>query len=231
MNDTKEEAGYFKVYADILNHLFLFVLNLRSNVHTEGLNESRQIIDLEYMLRENCKLSRQLQTETKNSRTKKEDMKSAKLTASQFSIRHFAAEGAPHGLFPLVQVERTLRIIKHEKMYLDKTNSVILSNYLQKVALVLLETLNEKVELSRNQEKIHSTLCGWARHLERQCEKSGLPMNDKEDHLPISIDRRYHSSPPAIQFIETLHCEDIKVDFEQPISLVNPNYIPPSDQI
>ena len=152
MNDTKEDAGYFKVYADILNHLFLFVLNLRSNVHTEGLNKSRQIIDLEYMLRENCKLSRQLQTETKNSRTKKEEKKSAKLIASQFSLRHIAGECVTHGLFPLVQVERTLRIIKHEKMYLDETNSVILSNYLQKVALVLLETLNEKVELSRNQE-------------------------------------------------------------------------------
>ena len=116
-------------------------------------------------------------------------------------------------------------------MYLDKTNSVILSNYLQKVALVLLETLSEKVELCRNQEKTHSTLCGWARHLERECEKSGLPLNEKGDHLPIGLDQPYRSRPPATQFIETLHYEDIKVDFEQPISLVNPNYIPPSDQI
>ena len=25
--------------------------------------------------------------------------------------------------------------------------------------------------------------------------------------------------------------EEVKIDFEQPISLINPNYIPPSDQI
>ena len=145
------------------------------------------------------------------------------------SRQRFSIPGSQsQGLFSIEQVERILKTLKREKKYLDETNLQVWSKFLEKLLIELLQKFHDKSLYTQNQEKKGKALTQRIRYLEKFC------VSEKTNESVIDESRTNSSVliPHMVRSKESSNYdEDVKIDFEQPISLINPNYVPPSDQI
>ena len=230
MDNLKKEEEYYKNQVEILNQIFLHVLDLDSDEKENILGIERHI-DIERVFADSDKISKSLNIENDNSEHNMSGRKEAK--DKMISTRRvFGATSAfSHGFFSIEQAEMILRTLKREKKYLDETNLQVWSKFLEKLVTVLLQKLNDKERQLQTQEKKGRTLKERINYLEKYCHSDE---SDSYKKSATSCNFERQSSLPASTIFQlggSSECEEVKIDFEQPVSLINPNYIPPSDQI
>ena len=228
MSCIRAEEEYYKDQIDILNEAFLYLLHPKGQINEK---DDKQSIDFERIITDSLKLSIDLTLENLNTskNPKTNDTKERRNKNFVKTRQHYAMSGSQcNGLFSLEQVERILKTLKREKKYLDDTNLQVWSKILEKLLIELLDKYNDKSLCNQNQEKKRKTLIKRIRHLEKfGCSDETNPNlldESQENHGGVvpNLGRSKGNSD---------FDEEVKIDFEQPISLINPNYIPPSDQI
>ena len=224
----REEENYYKNQIDILNEVLLHLLESKSGKKTENWEK---LIDFERILTDSLKLSTELNLEnidlSKVPHIDKKERRSRK-AARGWQHRYGLSGCNSQGLFSIDQVERILKTLKREKKYLDETNLEVWSKFLEKLLIELLQKHHDKSLCNQNQDKKRRSLNKRLRYLEKLC--------CLDDSNQSHIDESQSSADVFdLQLVRTKgnsdFDEDVRIDFEQPISLVNPNYIPPSDQI
>ena len=227
MSCIRAEEEYYKDQIDILNEAFLYLLQSKDQKNKEG---DKQSIDFERIITDSLKLSIDLTLENLNtSKNSKIDTKERRNKNFVRTRQHYAMSGSQcNGLFSIEQVERILKTLRREKKYLDDTNLQVWSKILEKLLIELLDKYNDKSLCNQNQEKKRNTLIKRIRHL----EKFGC----SDETSPNLLDESQENQGGVVPHLarskgNSDFDEDVKIDFEQPISLINPNYIPPSDQI
>ena len=221
MKRLKCDEECYKEQVDIINQIFLRLLSPNNN----GINSQSDYdvyCDLERTFADSCKLTIDLEEEFKHPIKRKGRRKGEKVKTPNIQKIMSVHESYSYGLFSIGQIERILRILKREKKYLDEPNLQIWFEFLEKLAVVLLQKLIDKTLLLKNQEQKGTTL-----EKRIDCLKNSRCVENSDENtmtLDSSTKNECYSS-------QSLQGDDLKVDFEQPISLINPNYIPPSDQI
>ena len=221
MIKLKWDEECYKEQVDIINQILLRLLSPNHN----GINRQSDYevyCDLERTFADSCKLTIDLEEEFKHSIKRKGRKKGEKFKTPNIQKIISVHESYSYGLFSIGQIERILKILKREKKYLDEPNLQIWFEFLEKLALVLLQKLIDKTLLLKNQEQKATTLEKRIDFL----KNSRYQENSDEDTMALDSSTKNECYPG-----QTLQGDDLKVDFEQPISLINPNYIPPSDQI
>ena len=225
---VKEEEEYYKNHIDILNEVFLYLLEPKSG---KGTDTCKQFIDFERAFTDSLKLSNELNFETTNvprsSNIDRKDRKTKKVVRAR-QHRYGMPGSNSLGLFSVEQVERILKTLKREKKYLDENNMEVWSKILEKLLIELLQKYDDKAVCNQNQEKKRKSLIKRLRYLEKFCCPNGSNENQVDESQTNSeVFDPYLARTKASLDVD----EEVSIDFEQPISLINPNYIPPSDQI
>ena len=223
----KEEEEYYKNQIDILNEVFSYLLEPKLKSRTD---DCKKLIDLEAVFTDSLKHFNELNLEQSTlSKSGTFGRKQRQNKALVRSRQRFSIPGShSQGLFSVEQVERILKTLKREKKYLDETNLQVWSKFLEKLLIELLQKFHDKSLYTQNQEKKRKALTQRIRYLEKFC----LSDKTKDDVINESRTNPNVLIPHLIRPKESSNYdEDVKIDFEQPISLINPNYIPPSDQI
>merc|ERR1712150_62719 len=103
----------------------------------------------------------------------------------------------------------------------DETSLQIWFEFLEKLAIVLLQKLIDKTLLLKNQEQKGTTL-----EKRIDCLKNSRCLENSDEDTTALDSSTKNESHPICALSQSLQGDDLKVDFEQPISLINPNYIP-----
>ena len=224
----REEEKYYKNHIDILNEVFLHLLESKSGNKAE---DREKLIDFERILTDSLKHSTELNLEkidlSKIPYIDKKERRSRK-AARGWQHRYGMSGCNSQGLFSIDQVERILKTLKREKKYLDETNLQVWSKILEKLLIELLQKYYEKSLCNQNQDKKRRSLNKRLRYLEKLCcpDDCNQSLIDESQSNADVFDLQLVRTKGNSDFDE-----DVRIDFEQPISLINPNYIPPSDQI
>ena len=221
MKKLKCDEECYKEQVDIVNQIFLCLLS-SNNDGVKIQSDYEAYCDLERTFADSCKLTRDLEEELQYSTKTKGRRKGETVKTPSIQRIIGAHESYSYGLFSIGQIERILKILKREKKYLDEPNLQIWFEFLEKLAVVLLQKLIDKTLLLKNQEQKGTTL-----EKRIDCLKNSRCLeNSDKDTMALDSSTKHECYPS-----QSLQGDDLKVDFEQPISLINPNYIPPSDQI
>ena len=231
MDSLRKEEEYYKNNVEILNEIFLHLLDLDSDEKEKFLHFERHI-DIERVFADNHKISKALNIENDSSKPNTTDKKEAK--NKMISTRRVFGTKSPfsHGLFSFEQIEMILRTLKREKKYLDETNLQVWSKFLEKLVIVLLQNFSDKERHLQSQEKKGKTLNERIHYVEKYCH-SDESNSSKKSAKTYTFERKFSlpTITEALQVGGSSSHDEVKIDFEQPVSLINPNYIPPSDQI